>query len=265
MKDLPIFLKTEFKVRAIYVGARLNLRAMEITESLALNPLTVKVKSGLVVLYRYGVVVFFGVEPADEAALRQRIEPLIGDAYAKQAEIEEIIVRVDKNGREGMTGDVVFIHEVSLDHLQLIADVLAKSVVLAEYEARISQEFDHIEPLAMNLERTGNINCSTKTLLKDIGAMLLSEHVMVGRVNMMEAPDVLWENAELHGLYNRLEDEFEIQDRHASLERKLQLISRTAETLLGLVDNRHSHRLEWCIIILIGVEIVLSLCDILFR
>ena len=102
-------------------------------------------------------------------------------------------------------------------------------------------------------------------MLRHIGTMLLSEYMMVGRVSIPEKPEVLWENPAMQGLFNRLEDEFEILERHTALERKLNLISKTAETLLDVLNNRHALRLEWYIIFLIVAEILLTLYELFLR
>jgi len=47
-----------------------------------------------------------------------------------------------------------------------------------------------------------------------------------------------------------------------ALERKLDLISRTAETLLGLLQDKRTLRVEWYIVILIVVEIVLYVYEL---
>jgi len=73
---------------------------------------------------------------------------------------------------------------------------------------------------------------------------------------------VLWEQPELERLYVRLEDEYELRERHLALERKLDLISRTAETMLDLMQHKRSLRVEWYIVILIIVEILLTLYEI---
>src|SRR5215472_3847524 len=57
----------------------------------------------------------------------------------------------------------------------------------------------------------------------------------------------------------RLEDEYELVERSRATERKLALISETAGTLIELVHNQRSLRLEWYIIGLIGLELLLSL------
>jgi uncharacterized Rmd1/YagE family protein len=60
-----------------------------------------------------------------------------------------------------------------------------------------------------------------------------------------------------------LEDEYELRERHRALERKLALISGTATTLLGLLPQKRNLRVAWCIVVPIGVEILLTLSQML--
>jgi uncharacterized Rmd1/YagE family protein len=76
---------------------------------------------------------------------------------------------------------------------------------------------------------------------------------------------VLWENPELDRLWKRLESEYEIGERQIALERKLEMLSGTAETLLGMLQDRRTLRVEWYIVILIVVEIFLTLYELFFR
>ncbi|MEA5097690.1 MAG: RMD1 family protein [Burkholderiaceae bacterium] len=264
MSELHLSEKTNFKARALLVGNRLDLRALEEADSLALTPLTIEIEGGVAVLYRYGAVVLFGADPLHEAVILKRLSSLINGPYST-AELEEVNIRVNPEGREGMRGNTVFISSVDVERLQVIADILAKSVVLAQYEAKVAQNIERIEPLAIDLERHGKISGNAKEMLRHIGTMLLSEFVMVGRVSIPEKPEVLWENPALQGFYNRIEDEFEILERHTALERKLNLISQTAETLLDVLNNRHALRLEWYIIILIVAELILSLYQLFLQ
>jgi uncharacterized Rmd1/YagE family protein len=56
-----------------------------------------------------------------------------------------------------------------------------------------------------------------------------------------------------------------LTERDQGLDRKLELISRTAVTLQGLLQNRSFLRLEWYVIFLIVTEIVISIYSTLFR
>jgi uncharacterized Rmd1/YagE family protein len=92
----------------------------------------------------------------------------------------------------------------------------------------VSGEFDRVEQLANELGRTGRIPSKGPEFLKKIGTLLLVEQRMVGRAEITEKPEILWDNPELEGLFARLEDEFELRERHAAIERKLGLIARTS-------------------------------------
>ena len=101
----------------------------------------------------------------------------------------------------------------STERLQLVADILAKSLVLSHYETRIADLFDRIEPLAATLGEKGRAGASGKVLLRHIGDVLMMQQKMVGRVETAETPELLWEHPELERFYMRLADEYELRER----------------------------------------------------
>lgn len=257
--------RPDFKARAVLLADRIDLRAWTGDERLASNPLTIAVSGGgAAVLFRYGVVVFFDVTAEEEAAFIEQISRLVGGALP-MPETEEVEIRIDPRAHEGMQGDRILLANDEVERLQIVADILAKSVVLALYEARIAGSFEIVEPLAVELERDGRISGKPKDLARHIGGMLLSEHMMVGRFAVAEKPELLWDRPDLEGLYIRLEDEFEIKERHEDLTRKLNLIGRVVQTLMQLQETRHSLRLELYIVILIVFEIMLTMYDMFLR
>lgn len=155
--------------------------------------------------------------------------------------------------------------EISVERLQLVASVLSKSVVLDEYEARVSENFDRVEPFATGLHEHGRGGRQMKSLLRHIGDVLRTEHKMVGRVEVREKPELLWEHPELEPLLSRLEGEFEIAEQYTALERKLVLTSRTVNTVLELLQNSRTLRVEWYIVILIVLEILLTLYELFWH
>jgi uncharacterized Rmd1/YagE family protein len=94
--------------------------------------------------------------------------------------------------------------------------------------------------------------------------VLLTESQMVGRVEVTEKPEFTWEDPALDRLYERLAIEFELRDRDRALSRKLELISRSAETYLDLVHNRQTLRVEWYIVVLILIEIAIGIFQMAF-
>lgn len=253
------------RVRAILVAERIDLKPLERTATLARAPLMIAVGDrGAAVLFRYGVAVTFDVTPLEETSLLQQLAPFLSEP-PKQAETEDLDLRIAPASTEGPDGGVLLLASADLPRLQLVADVLARSVVLAQYETRVAAIFDRIEPLAVDMQRGVVARRQAKELLRDIGGTLIVQHKMVGRVEIDEKPDLLWDHAELERLWSRLLDEYDLRDRHRALDRKLQLIARTAETMHGLFQNRLALRVEWYIVLLIVFEIVLTVLQMIFK
>jgi hypothetical protein len=118
---------------------------------------------------------------------------------------------------------------------------------------------------AASLQRQNTAASQSRELLRQLGTTLLVQHKIVGRVEIIDKPELLWESPQLEKLYLRLEDEYEIRERHNALERKLELITQTAQTVLEFMQHSSSQRVEWYVVILIVVEIVLSLYEIFFK
>jgi uncharacterized Rmd1/YagE family protein len=259
--------KTVLRAHTFLLGERIESRVRGVGQRLgATTPTVVRAgQDGFAVIFRYGAVVLFGLDDEDEASFLERLKPFVRNPLISPV-VDDLELVVDPNLVEGTESDGrIVLRAPSIERLQLVADVLAESVVLDHYEAKVSETFDGIEPMAKDLERRGKTRHRSKKLLKHIGSTLLTQHRMVGRVEIGENPEILWDNPELERLYIRLIDEYELRERHLAIERKLELISRTAETALELLHNKRSLRVEWYIVILILIEIVLILYFELLR
>jgi len=262
-RTLPFADKESLRVRALFLAERIELRALEGVETLATLPLTIAVREqGCAVLFRYGVVVLFNVDPLEEVQFLETLKPLLQQPFSLP-EHEETTLKISSGEKERVGGDTVWLATLSVERLQLVAEVLARSVVLDRYEKSVAAEFDLIEPLAASLRRHTFPRALSRDLLRHIGGALLSRHQMVGRVTLNEKPELLWEHPSLERFYVRLEDEYEISERHHVVEEKVAVISRTAETVLDLLHARRSLRVEWYIVILIVVEILLTLYELI--
>ena len=244
--------------RAVFLGQRLELKQFRYASYLAVNPLTLSYgHQGIIVLFRYGVVVAYGLSALEETRLLEELAPYVRDPI-KDIEEESLQIR-RHDDEEGFFEGVLQLAEFSVERLQLLADVLAKSVVLSFYEHTVASTFDQVEPLADNLRARGRGSESNRELLKRIGEILAIQSKMVGRVEVGDKPDLLWDYPQLEKLYQRIETEFEIKDRHLALERKLMVITRATQTMLDLLQHNRSLRVEWYIVILILVDILISL------
>ncbi|HXP98051.1 MAG TPA: RMD1 family protein [Telmatospirillum sp.] len=253
-------------VRTLLVGLRIDTKNLEQGPVLATSPLTIRAGArGRAVLFRYGVVVLFDLDPIEEVSFLDSLKRLVVEPVEPpEAEDTKLHLHPEGEDRVEHSGAIVFA-QATPERLQLLADILGKNAVLDHYEHRVALVFDRIDPLAATLQRKGDFGSQGKELLQQIGGVLLTQQRMVGRVEVLEKPEVLWDRPSLERIYLRLEDEYELRERSRVLDRKLDLIARTSETLLELVQNRRSMRVEWYIVILIVIEILLSAGDMILR
>lgn len=262
--SLPFAMAERVVACAYYIGQRFEPRLVR-EARLAFAPYFVPAGTkGVAVLFRYGAVALFDVPEDERDRALDELRKAVKQPF-ERPEHEEIELLVDPNALERPAGGRIRLQALTSERVQLVADVLAKSVVLAHYEHAVNAAFDHLEPLAESLARGRSTTRRAKALLQHIGSALLVETQTVARVEVSDKPEVLWDLPELERLYARLADEYELVERHVSLERKLTLVSRTAQTVLELLQNSRSLRVEWYIVLLILLEIVLTLYELFVR
>lgn len=247
-------------IRACFLGERLNLRGLP-EPAVTLGPMTLPAgEAGLAVLFRYGAVVLFNLTEAEQKTFLKDLRPRI-ETPLRRMETEDAQLYVVSKQPEGVTPEGIGIADLALARLQIVAIAFARSAALAYYESAMAGAFDMIEPLARQLENPRGGGRRLRELLRHIGGTLLVQHKMIGRVEIQDKPDLLWDHPELERLYLHLENEYELRERNTVLDRKLALISQTAETAVNLMQNRSMLRVEWYIVALIVFEVLLYIYE----
>jgi uncharacterized Rmd1/YagE family protein len=247
------------KMRALLIGDRIDTSGLERNDVLSTTPLAFREgKDGVVTLFRYGVVVLFGISVLEEdEVLRNLGNRIIRPVALREDETAYVEISPDKD-EQILPGGPILLKSITPEHLLVIADALAKSVVLARDEREVSSVIEVVEPFARQLAEKGRTPGGRRAILKHVGNALLVQHRVSGRVAVAEKPDVVWDRPDLERLYARLEDEYELKERADALSRKLAVISETAEVLTDMIDTKRSLRLEFIIVMLIVFEIVIT-------
>jgi len=258
MNQLSIQTSSHMTVRALLLGDRIDTAGLERHDVLSTTPLAFRIEGGaFVVLFRYGVVVLFGLTPFQEDEIIRSLEGrIIGRFRKAEEETAEIEIAPDKDEQIAPNG-TISLKALTPEHILIIADAIATSLILAHDERDVSAVFDLIEPLARELAEHGRTPGGRRAILKHIGNALLVQQRVSGLVAVAEKHDVLWERADLERFYARLEDEYELKERADLLTRKLTVISNTAKALADIIDTERSLRLERIIIALILLETVI--------
>ena len=253
-------------VRALLLGDRIDTTGLERQEVLSTTPLAFRVEGGsFVVLFRYGVVVLFGMAAQQEDEILRSLEGRVVGRFAqREEELTQVEIAPEKDEQITPAGTIT-LKALMPEHVLIIADAIATNLILAHDERNVSAVFDVIEPLARELADHGRTPSGRRTILKHIGNALLVQQRMSGLVAVAEKPDVLWERPDLERFYARLEDEYELKERADLLSRKLTVIANTGQVLADIIDTEHSVRLERIIIALILLEVIFTVYQMFVR
>jgi len=246
--------------RALYLGRRLDLRTGGRRRPVT-QPNTRRVGDGLAILFPFGAVVTVGLTEAEERELLDELKEKVVDAV--EPVVDQVLVRaLPGRHTEGLDEDGDCILD-SLGELRLrvVADVLAKSVVLDHHEQTIGKVFEEMQPLVERMRTKGKTARRAKDLVARIGHALAVRQEMVWRVEVDEKPDIVWDRPDLERLWLRLSDEYDLGERHRALGRKIELLDESASSLLAVLQSNRAHHAEQAIIWLIVFEIGLTLFE----
>ncbi|HPG27358.1 MAG: RMD1 family protein [Spirochaetaceae bacterium] len=248
------------------LGDRIDTRAVPVERVVSRSPLTLQDGADrLVVLYRFGALVVFAPESGAGTAYPEDLGRFVVSPLPSP-EFDTASIRISADEPEGADREgVLVIAEASLERFHVVADVLARSALLAHYESEVSTALDRVEPLAERLRLGAHRGLRGRQLLQELGEVLVSEMRMVGRAEVSEKPERLWDRPRLDALYVRLAEEYELADRDRAVTRKLELLGRATETFLGVLDTRRSLNVEWYIVILILIELFLLVYELATR
>ena len=151
----PEFISAEKGTRAtahaLHVGDRINTMGFE-AEALSAIPLAIRAgKSGIAVLFRYGVAVLIGLASEEERDFLETLKPRIDGELASHEEEAATLAFAGEAEDQVLSGGPIQLRDMSPERLLVVADVLAKSVVLAHDERQVAKVFEIIEPFAKEL------------------------------------------------------------------------------------------------------------------
>lgn len=227
-------------------------------KAIARSPLTFQLGSGIAVAYRFGAIVVFDVE---EALRREFIEGLRKGSPAPEiAGDSAVLKRVVGNEAESVDSKgAIFLKTFDLPRLRVVAEVLSRSAILSHYESHMASVLLDLEPPVERLRVEGRLPARARTLLRRVGEVLHTEMRMIGRAEVSEKPEFVWDLPELDRLYLKLAEEYELTDRDHALSRKLDLAMRTSSILIEALGARRALHVEWAIFLLILAEVFIAL------
>lgn len=136
---------------------------------------------------------------------------------------------------------------------------LARSTKLAVLESLLSNYFESTRDIPVLLSRGARLPFTRDFILRKTG-QLLSVRAQLNLYSELtdSLPDIFWDSRHelgLEGYYEQVGRALDVGVRIKVLNEKMDYAQEIASVLRERLSEKHSHRLEWIIILLIAVEV----------
>lgn len=137
---------------------------------------------------------------------------------------------------------------------------MARVTKLGVYEEQFDAFAEGVAGIPKLLESGSESPVKKTDIIKRVGTLhSFRQKLNLEDENLLDEPEFLWEDADLHGHYTAVCKALEFENRLTTLNDRVDYAFSLQTTLMELLNTKTSHRLEWIIIILISFEISLVL------
>eukprot|EP00929_Paragymnodinium_shiwhaense_P120413 TRINITY_DN92353_c0_g1_i1.p1 TRINITY_DN92353_c0_g1~~TRINITY_DN92353_c0_g1_i1.p1 ORF type:complete len:1242 (-),score=238.72 TRINITY_DN92353_c0_g1_i1:18-3743(-) len=155
--------------------------------------------------------------------------------------------------------DRIVLNSRSLDEALGYSYALAQSVKLAVFEDTVDSAIERARNIPEALAQYGEVTMDDSLVKKQVGEIFVTKCSMTLQSDILDTPEIIWENDRYDGKYNYCRKYLEIPKRVDILNQRLQVLTDIYSFLQAQLEVQHANDLEVIIIILILVEILIEI------
>ncbi|CAA6657461.1 unnamed protein product [Spirodela intermedia] len=216
-----------------------------------------------VVVFQYGSAVLFNVSE-DEAEgylkiIRKYASGLLPDMRKDDyAVVEKPLLMTWMQGGP----DHIVLKNLDGDGIRIIGSVLGQSIALDHYIRQVDDMIEEFTDINRVMEKTGTFTMERKKLFQLVGKANSNLADVILKLGLFDRSEIAWRNAHYDQILEYLREEFELTQRFGSLDFKLKFVEHNIHFLQEVLQKRRSDFLEWCIIVLLAVDNMISIYEI---
>ncbi|PVU99089.1 hypothetical protein BB559_001018 [Furculomyces boomerangus] len=209
-------------------------------------------------VFDYGVVVTWGMSESEELVFLRMISRFAVDMVdAENQQKEEFSVCYKEGSKPRISNDIIEMNGSQGFGARIaISHAIAQSSKLSLFEELVEVTIDQTKHIPESFAEHGIVNLSRKAIAKKIGKLFIMR-VNVNLVsNILDTPEIFWDEPNLQPVYNEFKSYLEIPQRIELLNHRVSVIGNLLEMLRDNLNGSQGEFLEWIVIILIVVDIV---------
>ncbi|XP_021740010.1 uncharacterized protein LOC110706392 isoform X1 [Chenopodium quinoa] len=280
---------SKIPVKAFFLSTSINLRSMQAENSGNVVPPTsrtsnyvtlrffdvpsemigMNVENNVIcnrymVVFQYGSAVLFNVED-HEVDFFLNIARRHASGLLSEMKKDDYMVKEKATLAEDMQGgaDYIVLRHLDTDGIRIIGSVLGQSIALDYYVSQVDDMVEEFADINRAMEKTGTFTMRRKKLFQLVGKANSNLADIILKVGLFDRSEIAWREAKYAEINEYLREEYEVTQRFGNLDIKLKFVEHNIHFLQEVLQNRRSDLLEWCIIILLSIENVISICEII--
>ncbi|XP_025900124.1 required for meiotic nuclear division protein 1 homolog isoform X2 [Nothoprocta perdicaria] len=227
--------------------------------------------AGMIFFFREGAVVFWNVEEKTMKNVMRVLEHHEIQPYEVALvhwENEEMNYRKGEGQSKLHKGEILLNSELDIDEVVLqkfaFSNALCLSVKLAIWESLLDNFVESIQSIPEILKSRRKVKLSHADVMQKIGELFALRHRINLSSDLLITPDFYWDREKLEELYDKTCQFLNINRRVKVMNEKLQHCMELTDLMRNHLNEKHTLRLEWMIVILITIEVMFELARVIF-
>jgi uncharacterized Rmd1/YagE family protein len=218
-----------------------------------------------VFIFEYGVVVLWGFTVREEQAFLNDLAKFENEKLAQEdVQVEEFNFYITKSYQPRIYNDFITLRDGSNYMIKLsISHAISQSVKISLFEELVDNTIEDTQDIPQQIASAGKVGMTKDEIMKSIGELFILRININLHGSVLDSPEIMWSEPQLEPIYQATRGYLEINQRVALLNQRLEVISDLLQMLKEQLGHSNEEYLEFIVIILVGVEVLVSVINII--
>ncbi|KAH3901066.1 probable Sporulation protein RMD1 [Saccharomycodes ludwigii] len=216
-------------------------------------------------IFEYGVIVMWGFTEREEKAFLNDLDSFEREKLAEEdVQVEEFNYYITQSYQPRIYNDFITLKDGSNYLVKLsISHAIAQSVKISLFEELVDNTIEDTQDIPQQIASVGKISMTKEEIMKSIGELFILRININLHGSVMDSPELMWAEPHLEPIYQATRGYLEINQRISLLNQRLEVISDLLQMLKEQLGHSNEEYLEFIVIVLVGVEVLVSVVNII--
>lgn len=222
-------------------------------------------KRNEIFIFEYGVIIMWGYTIKEETIFLEELAKFESEKLSgEDIQVEEFNYYITKSYQPRIYNDFITLRDDSNYMLKLsISHTLAQSVKISLFEELVDNTIEDTQDIPQQIASFGKVEMTREEIMKSIGELFILRININLHGSVLDSPELIWSEPHLEPIYQAARGYLEINQRVELLNQRLEVISDLLQMLKEQLGHSHEESLEFIVVVLVGIEIVVSLINII--